>query len=231
MPSFCALLLTAPPPGLSAEHAGPLVKIDGREALLRSVELFLNRDNIQQVLISFDKTNEEDIKRKYANHLGFSGVKVAWSSNKWMDQLAAGAEKIAESITHVVLHDAARPAVPYGDIDALLEAAEKNDAVALTAPVRSTLVELDEGGGAVATHLPSQYAQLLTPQVYSKAKFLEIAKTKKEVHATQLKLLPGSPLNVRVGVGADASLAKALIGMMPKRKVKGPDNPFEEAQW
>jgi 2-C-methyl-D-erythritol 4-phosphate cytidylyltransferase len=231
MPTFCALLLTAPPPGMSADHAGPFVKIDGREALLRSVELFLNRENISQVLIAFDKGNEEEVKRKFTNHLGFSGVKVAWSSDRWIEQLAAGTERVGENITHVILHDAARPCVPFSDIDALLEAAEKHDAVALTAPVRAPLVELDEGGGAVARHLPTQFAQLLTPQVYSKAKFLEWAKSKQEIHPSQLTLLPGSPLNVRVGSGADASIAKAMMGMLPKPKMKALNNPFEEAQW
>lgn len=231
MPNFTAVLVTAPPPGMAAENAGPMVKVDGREALLRSVELFLNRENISQVLIAFDKADEEELKRKFANHLGFSGVKVAWSNTRWVDQLAALAEKVGEQATHVIVHDAARPAVPYNDIDALLEAAEKHEAVALTAPVRSTLVELDEGGGPVAMHLPSRFAQLLTPQVYSKAKFLELAKSKKEIHPSQLHLLPGSPLNVRAGGGHDASLLRSLIGMLPKRKVKAPDNPFEEAQW
>ena len=47
MAVFSVLLLTAPPPGLSGEAGGSLVKIDGREALLRSVELFLNRENVK----------------------------------------------------------------------------------------------------------------------------------------------------------------------------------------
>ena len=47
--------------------------------------------------------------------------------------------------------------------------------MALTAPVRNTLVEVDEGGNALAWHLAPHFLQLLTPQVYSKAKFMELA--------------------------------------------------------
>ena len=41
-----------------------------------------------------------------------------------MDQIHAVAEKISAEATHVIVHDAARPAVPYTDIEAIMEAAE-----------------------------------------------------------------------------------------------------------
>jgi 2-C-methyl-D-erythritol 4-phosphate cytidylyltransferase len=231
MPTFSVLVLTAPPPGLANEASGPTVKIDGREALLRSVELFLNRDEVKQVQVVFDAAHLEDHKRKFGGHLGFSGVKVLSAAGRWADQLAAAAGTIADEATHVIVHDAARPCVPFSDVDALMAAAAKHDAVALTAPVKATLVELDEGGGAATTHLPSRFLQLLTPQAYAKPAFEEMAKGKKELHPSRLTLLPGSSLNVRVGTGADGGLAKALIGMLPKPKAKPLSNPFEEAQW
>ena len=32
-----------------------------------------------------------------------------------------GAEKVSADVSHVIVHDAARPAVPYSDIDAMME--------------------------------------------------------------------------------------------------------------
>lgn len=228
---FSVLIVTAPPPGQAGEGSGYQVKVDGREALLRSVELFLNRANVKQVQVALDQAGAEESKRKFGNHLGFSGVKLAWATGRWIDQAAAGAAKLVPEATHVIVHDAARPCVPYGDIDALMEAAEGHDAVALTAPVRAGLVELDEGGGAVASHLPGRFAQLLTPRAYGRAKYLEMAKAKQEVHPSQLRLVPGSALNVRVGSTGDAGLAKAMLSMLPKPKLKAASSPFEEAQW
>jgi hypothetical protein len=46
-----------------------------------------------------------------------------------------------------------------------------------------------------------------------------------------LKLIKGSPLNIRVGLPSDAAMAKSLINMLPKPKMKASENPFEEAQW
>jgi 2-C-methyl-D-erythritol 4-phosphate cytidylyltransferase len=234
---FSVLILTATPPGLPPESGGiaggaaPFIKIDGREALLRSVELFLNRDNVKQIQLVFSPEDAEEGKRKYGAHLGFSGVKLVTGGPKWMDQITAGAEKLSAEATHVIVHDAARPAVPYSDVDALMDAAPKHAATALATPLRGGLAELDEGGGAMAFHPASRYRQVLTPQVFSAAAFKEMAAKKTETHASQFGLIDGSGLNVRAGAGAGASFLKAMLNMLPKPKIKGPSNPFEEAQW
>src|SRR5687768_12567156 len=129
MADFSVLVLTAPPRGQASEAGGAFVKVDGREALLRSVELFLNRDNVKQVQLVVDHDALEEAKRKYGPHLSFSGVKLLGSGTKWMEQVAAAGEKVSPDSTHVMLHDAARPAVPYSDIDALMQAAEEHDAI------------------------------------------------------------------------------------------------------
>src|SRR4051794_372756 len=169
---FSVVLLTAAPPGQATEAGGAFVKVDGRESLLRAVELFLNRDNVKQIQIVFLQDALEEAKRKFGGHLGFTGVKVLGGGPRWMDQIATAGEKISDEATHVIVHDAARPAVPYSDIDAIMEAVEKHPTVALATPLRTTLVETDEGGNAVGFHLPQAYMHLLTPQAFTKAKFL-----------------------------------------------------------
>ena len=231
MAVFSVVLLTAAPPGLGAESGGAFVKIDGREALLRTVELFLNRENVKQVQLVVNPDALEEAKRKYGPHLGFAGVKLIGGGPKWVDQIKAAGDKIAAECTHVIVHDAARPAVPYSDTDAVMEAAEKHDAVVLTSAVRTPLVEVDEGSNPVAVHLAPRFMHLLTPQAYSKQKFAEMAAAGGEPHPSQLTVVKGSALNVRIGGAGDASLARAMINMLPKPKVKAPSSPFEEAQW
>lgn len=231
MAVFSVLVLTAAPPGQATEAGGAFVKVDGREALLRSVELFLNRDNVKQVQVAVPADHLEESKRKYGPHLSFSGVKLFGAGVKWMEQIGAAGDRIAPECTHVIVHDGARPAVPYSDLEALMEEAEKRGAVALASPVRSTLVEVDEGGNPLAYHLPKSFMNLLTPQAYSREKFLEMAKTQKEIHPSQATLVKGSALNIRIGGSGDAGLAKTMLGMLPKPKVRPPSSPFEEAQW
>jgi 2-C-methyl-D-erythritol 4-phosphate cytidylyltransferase len=232
MSTFSVLVLTAAPPGLAAEAGGAFVKIDGREAILRSVELFLNRDNVKQVQVVFLPDEAEEGRRKYGGHLGLFGVKVLTGGHRWIDQIAAAAEKITPEATHVIVHDAARPAVAYSDIDALMdEAGKTQSAVSLATPVRTLVAEVDEGGSPLAFTPPARFMQVLTPQVFPIAAFKTMSTGKKDPHASQFKLLKGSPLNVRVGGSGDANLVKTMLNMLPKPKLKGPSNPFEEAQW
>jgi 2-C-methyl-D-erythritol 4-phosphate cytidylyltransferase len=229
MASFSVIILTAAPPQSGADPAGAYAKVDGRESLLRAVELFLNRDQIKQIQLVFPADKLEEGKRKYGGHLSFSGVKVVSASDRWHEQIAAASEKVSADATHVVIHDAARPAVPYTDIDELLAAAEKHSAIVLTSPVRAPLLEVDAGGNAMAHRAAGEFVQLLTPQVYAREKFARLVSEKHDLHASELTLLKGSPLNVRAGAG-ETSVLNAMIKMLPKPKTKAL-SPFEEAQW
>jgi 2-C-methyl-D-erythritol 4-phosphate cytidylyltransferase len=173
----------------------------------------------------------EEAKRKYGPHLSFSGVKLASGGPRWPDQVKAAAEQISADATHVIIHDAARPIVAYSDIDALLDEAEREDAVVLTSPVRSELIQIDDAGHPLHHWRADEFVQLLTPQAFSKARFSAMVDRGEGVPPVQAKLLKGSPLNIRIRGAGDASLAKCLLGLLPKPKMKPPSSPFEEAQW
>jgi 2-C-methyl-D-erythritol 4-phosphate cytidylyltransferase len=230
-PVFSVVIVTAAPTGMAAEAGGAFVKIDGREVLLRSVELFLNRDNVKQIQVVFEQDFLEEGRKKYGGHFGFSGVKVIGGGPRWIDQLAVAAEKISDEATHVLVHDAARPAVSYLDIESIMDAANKYSAATLATPLRSPLIEVDEGGAALAYHSPQKFMHIVTPQVFAKDKFRELVKDKQDFHASQFTLCKGSPLNVRCGGGGDVTLVKAMLHMLPKPKIKAPLSPFDEAQW
>lgn len=230
MAVFSVVVVTAAPPGQASDAGGAFVKIDGREALLRSIELFVNRDNVKQVILVVLPEAADDTRRRYASHLALMGVKLLTGGPTWEDQLAATADHIAPEATHVIVHDAARPIVAYTDIDSLMAEAAKHPAVVLASALRSGLVEVDEGAHPVAYHRPARFMELLTPQAYSRDVFLEHARTRQEPHASRVRLIKGSPLNVRCAGPGDERLLKGLLGMLPKPK-KAPLNPFEEAQW
>lgn len=231
MANFSVILLTAAPPGQASEAGGAYVKVDGRECLLRSVELFLNREKVKQILLVVEPERLDDARQRYGAHLSFSGVKLVAGGPLWLDQVSAAAPKVNADATHVLLHDAARPIVPFNDVDALLEVAGEHEVAGLCTPVRATLVETDEGGHPIGYHLPSRFVQLQTPQAFGRSTFDEMARTKQEPHASTVHLVQGSPLNVRVGHAGDAGTAKTLLNMLPKPKKNPLSNPFEEAQW
>jgi 2-C-methyl-D-erythritol 4-phosphate cytidylyltransferase len=229
-PKFAVIVLTAPPQGLAHLGTGGFDKVGGRECLLRSVELFVNRDNVVQILLGVDTTDAAKVKERFGPNLSFSGVKLAVGGPRWVDQVAAAAPLLSPEATHVILHDAARPVVPFRDIESLMVAAADHPAVALAKRAEATLVETDDGGQPVASHLPTAFRQLLTPQAFDRATFEEMARSKAEVHPSKLTLLDGAAMNVRACGPGPVAIANALVALLPKPKVKSA-GPFDEAQW
>lgn len=224
MSKVAAVLLTAHPTSDRPDDAF-LTKIDGRESALRAMELMTNRDPIGQVLLVIDPAHAEQTKFKLASHLMFMGTKLVQAAGGWFSQLNAALAKLDADVTRVLVHDAARPAVPYSDLEALL--ATTGPAVALALPLRGTLARTDvvPGPGAIES---MKVAEVLTPRLYDRAAFETLCATKAE--PSPLMLIEASPLNVRCG-DASANFVKAMVGLLPKPKVKAPTNPFEEAQW
>ena len=231
MASFSVAVVTAVPTQMGAEGAGALIKVDGRECVLRSVDTFVNLNGVKQIHLFVGEDQFEEAKRKFGGHLSFSAAKLFSAGRGWMDQIAAAAEKISDECTHVIVHDAARPAVAYNDLEALMAEAEKHPAVMMTTPVRGGLVETEESGKPKALCSGARFQQVVTPWALRKDWFLEMAKNRREPNAGDWWLLRSSSLNIRVTNASEASQAKQMIAMLPKPKMRGPDNPFEEAQW
>jgi 2-C-methyl-D-erythritol 4-phosphate cytidylyltransferase len=231
MANFSVVVVTAIPTSLGADGAGAFVKVDGRESLLRGVDMFVNRDGVSQIQLVIGPDRFEEAKQKFGGHLSFSGAKLIAGGVGWFDQLAAAAEKISADATHVIIHDAARPAVAYTDLELLMAEAEKHPIAVMTTAIRGGLIETEESGLPLTLHSGKLYQQIVTPWALRKDKFLEMAKNKRDPAAHDMWLVRSSALNIRVVSPTDASLAKSMIAMLPKPKMKAADNPFEEAQW
>jgi 2-C-methyl-D-erythritol 4-phosphate cytidylyltransferase len=225
MSDTIAILTTAPL--LTAADDGPLVKVDGREALLRAVELFVNRESVARVVLAVPASTAEEYKRKVGGHLSFMGVRIVSGGESFFEQLKAARSSIEPAVKRVVVHDAARPAVPYTDLDALLSAAERHAAVALAVPVTGPVLRVGRVPG-LAELASDRVAQLVMPMAFSVAAL--DAMIANAALPLALHWIEGSALNVRCGQ-VSPGLVKAMIGLLPKPKVRAPSSPFEEAQW
>src|SRR5688572_22121321 len=225
------MLLTAPPPGVVGSQ-GAYVKVDGRECIRRSAELYSTRPDISQILCTFATADAEDAKQRFGGHLSFSGVKIGAPADGWYGQIKALAGKIDAEITHVLVHDAARAAVAITDLDALTASAEEHPdaAAALSADVETGLVESDGQGHAIGYRPADAFRLLLWPRLYPRPMLAELSEGR-EPAAAKLRLVPGLPLNVRCNGPADAKRVAAMIKLLPEPKREGPLSPFDEAKW
>lgn len=228
---IAVMLLTAPPPG-AASAEGPFIKVDGRECLLRTAELFVNRPDVAQVLTTFGRGDAEDARQRFGGHLAFIGVKIGEATDGWHGQIKSLAAKVADDVTHVLVHDAARPAIAFTDLDALSQAARSNPAApcALVAELEAGLLETDGQDHAVGYRPAEAFRLLLWPRIYPRADLAALAEGK-EPPADRLKLVKGLANNIRCNRPADAKRVAAMIKLLPEPKREGPLSPFDEAKW
>lgn len=229
-PRFAVFLVTAPP--TADRLAGAFIKVDGRECLLRSAELFVNRKEVLQTITCFETDTGDETRNKFAGHLSFMGVAIAEPADGWMGQIKSMIERLNLEATHVLVHDAARPAVPYSDIDALVAEVAKAPAKmhSLSAPIGADLGEMDAAGGILAYHPADSYRLLVWPRAFPVSALDQLV-AGSVPGSGDVRAVPGLPLNVRCDAPGDAKRVAAMIKLLPERKPEGPLHPFADEKW
>lgn len=144
------------------------------------------------------------------------------------DSVLAGLRALPAGVTDddfVLVHDAARPCLRAGDIDALLEQGRRHPVGAiLAAPVRDTLKRGDDHLAILGTEPREGLWRALTPQMFRRGgltRALEaalaagVAVTDESMAMERLGLRPllveGSDDNIKVTTPADLALAEFLL--------------------
>ncbi len=231
-------------PAWAAKGAGkPFSKIDGREIFMRSIELYANRELVQQRILCILPDDLSRIQEKYGAHLAFQGVGTAAGGPDWFGAVQRGLEKLKDAIDTVIVHDACCPAVPYTVLDALEEAMGKTGAAAPAVPVGGATVRINDS--KLGQWVSDNRLQLIqSPQIFSRS-VLDAAYAKrstlgKEIadDATLVKLagtdvntIPGWRLNIRIDHEELIKLGSDAIKHLPRARSTAPVSPFDEAQW
>lgn len=117
--------------------------LGGRALLLRTVELFTKRPEVDTTIVAAPPDRLGEFKLKYGDQLGFHGVQiVAGGTEARWETVKNALDAVPDDATHIAVHDAARPATPPELIDSLLEAAKVLDAVIPTVAVSNTIKRL-----------------------------------------------------------------------------------------
>lgn len=229
--------------------AGPgqsqcLAKIKGREVFMRTLDLFITRDDVCVTLLLVGDDQAQQIKQKYGPHLAFASVKVV-SGKDHFEGVAAALEEIPDEAELIAVHDAARPAISAMQIDELAQTAAKDGAAMLAAPIRQNIRKVDKQKkiSAILSSADLWFAQ--TPQIF-KAKVLRDAYAKRAEFAqgcaddadlvaaagVAATVLKSSWRNIRIVSHDDLTVAGPIVDAVPKAKLKGPTGPYaEDKMW
>ncbi|MHC4996708.1 MAG: IspD/TarI family cytidylyltransferase [Planctomycetota bacterium] len=116
--------------------------IAGKPVLQRAIELFTDFKQVEQIIVAVDPDNLDAFKFKWVDKLSFmpKPVKIVagGKAERWETVLNA-LEAVQEGVTHVAVHDAARPVADRAMIQRVFDAAAQHHAIFPGVPVSSTL--------------------------------------------------------------------------------------------
>jgi 2-C-methyl-D-erythritol 4-phosphate cytidylyltransferase len=223
----------------------PFANLDGRAVWLRSVELFVTRPDVVQCILVIARSDQETFRRRNAAHMAFMNVQIADGGAERFESVANALKLVKPEAELVAIHDAVRPCLTAGLIDAVFARAAETGAALLAVPVTDTLKQVNPQHQVQST-MPRQGLWLAqTPQVFRRdwleAAYANRGKPGKDVTddaqlveaaGHKVHVVESNATNIKITTKADLILAEAVLKAQPKPKPSGPIHPFaEEEMW
>jgi len=192
-----------------------LLKIAGKETLLRTVLAFKQVKRVKEIIVVTTPDNFNVISKKA------KGLKFAPAGRERIESVKNGLKEVSEESALIAVQDGARPLVNPADIEACLKAAQKDKAAVLGVFVKDT-IKVVKDGKVVKTLKRAELFAAQTPQCY-KADVLRRALTKygDKILATdesqlveklgiKVMAVVGSYENIKITTPEDLIIASAL---------------------
>ena len=234
-----------PAAGASQRFGGKTKKIferlRDRPVFIRSLELFVNRDDVCQVLLVVAPEDVETMQTRYAANIGLMGVKLLAGGARRTDSVRNALAQVADEAEYVCVHDAVRPCVSPLWIDAVFAAAARTGAAILAYPVHGTLKKVGSDDRIESTVDRRGLWEAQTPQVFRKDLLLTAYEKAPDAATDDAALVEalgetvtvvrGDPRNIKITTRRDLALAAAVVHSLPQPAKPRPAGPFDEAQW
>lgn len=221
----------------------PFAQLDGRPIFIRVLELFVNREDVCQTILTVAPDDYDVVKEKYAANLMFMDIKLVRGGDERFQSVRAALEVVDSAAELVCVHDAVRPCVKSSWIDAVFAAAGKNGAAILAAPLTGTIKRARKGtieetvarAGLFEAQTPQVFRKSLLTEAYSKlsddSKPTDDAAVV-EQSGQAVGIVETDARNIKITHPGDMSLATAILKDFSRpARGGGPRGPFEEAQW
>jgi 2-C-methyl-D-erythritol 4-phosphate cytidylyltransferase len=246
MPQFAVIL---PAAGKSSrfrdKEKKPFTNLDGRAVWLRTIELFVTRNDVLQCIVVVNPDDQEMFRRRYGANLAFMNVQVANGGAERFESVDSALALVKQEADFVAIHDAVRPCVTEDQINLVFAEAAQNGAAILGTPVNDTIKRVDGQRKITATESRQGLWMAQTPQVFRRdwlfAAYANRAKLGKgitddaqlvEALGHAVHVVQGSPLNVKITTKADLMLAAAILKSRPDPKPNRAAHPFaDEEMW
>jgi 2-C-methyl-D-erythritol 4-phosphate cytidylyltransferase len=222
----------------------PFAQLDNRPLFIRAIELFVNRPDVCQVLLTVAPDDYDVVREKYAANLMFMNVRLVKGGNERFESVRAALREVDPAADLVCIHDAVRPCVLDSWIDTVFEAATKHGGAILAAPLTGTIKRMGQDGLVEATVSRERLYEAQTPQVFERqlitSAYQALAADARPTDDAQVletaggtvRIVPADRRNIKITAPGDMALASAVLKDFARQaRSRGPLGAFEEAQW
>lgn len=247
MPKFAVII---PAAGKSSrfhdKEKKPFATLEGRAVWLRTVELFVNRNDVCQTMLVIAPEDQDLFERRYRANIVFMNVQVVLGGAERFDSVANALAKLKPEAEFVAIHDAVRPCCTPELVESVFTAAAQQGAAMLAVQVQDTVKQADANRYVKGT-IPRESLWLAqTPQVFRKDWLVDAYARRQQVPQPitddaqlieavghKVYLVNSASTNIKITTKEDLLLAQAILKSRPDPKPKGPIHPFagEEEMW
>ncbi len=238
MGRFAAIL---PAAGRSSRFGDPTTRkiyadLDGRAVWLRSLQPFLNNARVGQLIVAIAEDDREAFERRHRDDVALLGLDVVTGGAERADTVAAALARVKGSCDFVAVHDAARPCVAPGLVDAVFDAALAHGAAMPAIAVADTVKRAVDG--FVTETVPRAGLFLAqTPQVFRRDWLAEAYERRDpaapatddarlvEAAGRRVAIVAGSAFNLKITTRDDLRLARAVLKMLETEEEAGTSPP------
>ncbi len=244
----CAVII--PAAGKSSRFGDPKQKkiyaeLEGRAVWLRSVEPFVNRDDVAQIIMAIAAEDREMFERRYRASVAFMNIKVIEGGAQRCDTVARALEFVNPECKYIAVHDAARPCLSHELVDAVFEAAKTYGAALLAVPITDTIKQVGDDQLTTGTFPREQLYLAQTPQVFRRDLLFAYAHRSRvegtvtddsqlvEAIGQRCAIVGSSAFNLKITTHADLKLAAAILPLLEAPRREGSSHPYsdEQAMW
>lgn len=240
MPKFAVIL---PAAGKSSRFVHqrrkkPFAELKGRAVWLRSVDLFVNRDDVVQTILCLAPDDVDWFKETFRADLAFRNVEIVIGGGERADSVQNALARVRSDAEFVAVHDAARPLLVEAWVTAIFEAAARHGA-AIPAVRTASTVKRVKDDVIVETVPRDDLWQAQTPQVFRTELLREAFAKRGGFNATDeaqlverighpVHVVEGSPMNFKITTADDFRMAEAVLDVLPKPKGLRALHPFAD---
>jgi 2-C-methyl-D-erythritol 4-phosphate cytidylyltransferase len=142
--------------------------VAGKPMLLHSVQTFQQRDDVAMVVVVLPYEHVGD-PPPWLFQCDTERLLLSVGGRERSDSVRNGLEDLSDSVSIVVVHDAARPFVTMQTIDAVIAEARKGNGAAPGLPVVDTLKRVNDDRTITETVERDDLVRIQTPQAFPRA--------------------------------------------------------------